>query len=201
MNDFWLDRTKSPQETLEKGYELVEKALAMDDSLPWAHISLSFIYILKGSMTRRLLKRNGLWLSIPAIGGLFSICLDPALCMPAGGSHSNVSKSNPTQSQRFDLYLCVFRPCLPNAGRFEEAVSAYKKGIQRAPDFIVAHVGLGTTYSLMGREKEARAEAEEVLRINPNFSLDHFARTGLKSYKDQSEIDKIVNAMRKAGLK
>jgi hypothetical protein len=53
----------------------------------------------------------------------------------------------------------------------------------------------------MGREKEARAEAEEVLRINPNFSLDHFARTALKSYKDQSEIDKVVNAMRKAGLK
>ena len=87
-----------------------------------------------------------------------------------------------------------------NAGRFQEAVSAYKKGIQRAPDFIVAHIGLGTTYSLMGREKEARAEAEEVLRINPKFSLDHFAKTGAP-YKDQSEIDKIVNAMRKAGLK
>jgi hypothetical protein len=53
----------------------------------------------------------------------------------------------------------------------------------------------------MGREKEARAEAEEILRINPNFSLDHFARTALMSYKDQSEIDKVVNAMRKAGLK
>ena len=89
---------------------------------------------------------------------------------------------------------------LRNAGRFEEAVSAYKKGIQRAPDFIMAHIGLGTTYSLMGREKEARAQAEEVLRINPKFSLDYFAKTGAP-YKDQSQIDTIVNAMRKAGLK
>jgi adenylate cyclase len=88
-----------------------------------------------------------------------------------------------------------------NAGRFEEAVLAYKKSLQRAPDFVAARIGLGTTYSLMGREKEARAEAEEVLRINPKFSLDHFARTALMSYKDQSEIDKVVNAMRKAGLK
>jgi cytochrome c-type biogenesis protein CcmH/NrfG len=88
-----------------------------------------------------------------------------------------------------------------NAGRFEEAVWAYKKSLQRAPDFVAAHIGLGTTYSLMSREKEARAEAEEILRINPNFSLDHFARTALMSYKDQSEIDKVVNAMRKAGLK
>jgi len=86
------------------------------------------------------------------------------------------------------------------AGRFEDAVSAYKEAIHRAPGLIPAHIGLGTTYSLMGREKEARAEAEEVLRINPKFSLDHFAKTGL-FYRDQSEKDKIVNAMRKAGLK
>lgn len=44
-------------------------------------------------------------------------------------------------------------------------------------------------------------KGRSVLRINPNFSLDHFARTALVSYKDQSEIDKVVNAMRKAGLK
>jgi len=77
---------------------------------------------------------------------------------------------------------------------------AFKKGIQRAPDHITAHIGLGTAYSLMGREEEARVEAEEVLRINPKFSLDHFVKTAAP-YKDQSEVDKIINAMRKAGLK
>ena len=52
---------------------------------------------------------------------------------------------------------------------------------------------------MMGREKEARAEAAEVLRINPKFSLDLYAKR--LPYKDQSEIDKFANAMRKAGLK
>ncbi len=52
---------------------------------------------------------------------------------------------------------------------------------------------------MMGREKEARAEAAEVLRINPKFSLDYFAKT--LPYKDQSVTDKVVNALRKAGLK
>ena len=52
----------------------------------------------------------------------------------------------------------------------------------------------------MGREKEARAEAEEVLRINPKFLLDYYASQGAK-YKDQSENDKVINAMRKLGLK
>ena len=61
-------------------------------------------------------------------------------------------------------------------GRFEEAVSAYKKAIQLAPDNIIAHIGLAATYSMMGREKEARAEAAEVLRINPKFSLDYYGK-------------------------
>ena len=84
-------------------------------------------------------------------------------------------------------------------GRFEEAVSAYKKALQRSPDNLLAHVLLATTYSMMGREKEARAEAAEVLRINPKFSLDYFAKT--LPYKDQKVINNLIDALRKAGLK
>jgi adenylate cyclase len=84
-------------------------------------------------------------------------------------------------------------------GRFEEAVSAFKKALQRAPNNLTVHIGLGATYSLMGREKEARAEAEEILRINPRFSLDYFKM--ISPYKDPLEIDKIADALRKAGLK
>jgi adenylate cyclase len=54
---------------------------------------------------------------------------------------------------------------------------------------------------MMGREKEARAEAAEVLRINPKFSLDLWTKRGRQIYKDESEVDKLVDAMRKAGLK
>jgi adenylate cyclase len=202
VNDFWLDRTKSRQETLEKAHELAKKALAMDDSLPGAHISLSFIYILEREYDKAIAEAERAVALDPSGSEAYSQYASTLLfaCRPeeAIPMFQKAIRLNPNASTYTFVFLGhAFR----NAGRFEEAVLAYKKGIQRAPNFIVAHVGLGTTYSLMGREKEARAEAEEVLRINPNFSLDHFARTGLKSYKDQSEIDKIVNAMRKAGLK
>jgi hypothetical protein len=52
---------------------------------------------------------------------------------------------------------------------------------------------------MMGRENDARAEAAEILRVNPKFSLDSLAK--MLPYKDQSQTDKIVNALRKAGLK
>ncbi len=84
-------------------------------------------------------------------------------------------------------------------GRFEEAVSAYKKAIQIAPNNLTAHLGLTATYSLMGREKEARAEAAEVLRINPKFSLDYLAK--ISSMKDSPAKDRFFGALRKAGLR
>jgi hypothetical protein len=52
---------------------------------------------------------------------------------------------------------------------------------------------------MMGREKEAQSEAEEVRRLNPKFSADYFAK--VSPYKDQTETDKIIDALRKAGLK
>jgi hypothetical protein len=52
---------------------------------------------------------------------------------------------------------------------------------------------------MMGREQEARAEGAEVLRLNPKFSVDSYAK--ILTFKDQSVIDNFVDALRKAGLK
>jgi tetratricopeptide (TPR) repeat protein len=86
------------------------------------------------------------------------------------------------------------------AERYEEAVSAFKKTTQLAPDNFHYRVRLAVTCSLMGREREARTEAAEVLRINPKFSVDELAMMS-PPFKDPSEMDKIVNALHKAGLK
>jgi tetratricopeptide (TPR) repeat protein len=92
----------------------------------------------------------------------------------------------------------VFGTVLRITGRFEEAVSTYKKALQLAPDDIFARAGLATTYIMMGREKEARAEGAEILRIDPNFTIERFLKgaPGNQSYKDR-----VADALRKAGLK
>ena len=91
--------------------------------------------------------------------------------------------------------------CYRRTGRFEEAVSAFKQALLRSPDNIFAHLSLASTYILMGREKEARAEAAEVLRINPKFSLDNYAKAVASSFPDQSALDNYIGQLRKAGLK
>ena len=57
---------------------------------------------------------------------------------------------------------------------------------------------LAATYSLLGREGEARAEASEVLKIDPKFSIEHFEKT--VPYKNQADKELIIDALRNAGL-
>jgi adenylate cyclase len=197
-HDHALGNTKSPQETLEKGIELAQKALAMDESIASAHSLLCGLY-------RRMREYEK---SIAE--GERAVALDPG---GAGvlthyavslGAVGRPEESIPLfqKAIRLDPFSSPYRSfgdALREAGRFEEAASALKKAIQLAPDDIRAHYYLAATYIMMGREKEARAEAAEVLRIDPKFSLDFLAK--ILPYKDQSERDKVINALRKAGLK
>jgi hypothetical protein len=54
-------------------------------------------------------------------------------------------------------------------------------------------------YSDLGREQEARAEAAEVLRIKPDFSVENYARAN--PFKDNAIVEHRKGLLRKAGLK
>jgi len=83
-------------------------------------------------------------------------------------------------------------------GQYEEAVVTYKKSLQiYGPDQVGAHVGLAGNYIFLGLENEARAEAVEVLRINPKFSVEQY----VKSWPASAYKERWTEALLKAGLK
>jgi adenylate cyclase len=198
--EYWLGLGKSPRESIEKGIELAQKALAMDDSLPAAHCLLSNFYTLKREHEKAI--AEGERAVALDLGGAFAH-LAYGMSLNYGGRSEEAIpvlqkaiRLNPLGETGYFLHLGHAYRVM---GRFEEAVSAYKKSLQRSPDNIFAHLGLAATYSMMGREQEARAEAAEVLRLNPKFSVDSYAKRLM--FKDQSVTDKFVDALHKAGLK
>ena len=81
-------------------------------------------------------------------------------------------------------------------GRHDEAISTLKKALQNAPKDYLSRLLLTRAYVFAGRPDDAQAEAAEVLRLNPNFSLEKFAKT----YKGKDK-DRSMAAYRQAGLK
>jgi adenylate cyclase len=84
-------------------------------------------------------------------------------------------------------------------GRYEEAIETLKRVLDRNSDFMPAHLFLAASYSEIGREEEARAEVAEIERLNPQASLG-VLRPRL-SYKDQAVSERLIDSLRKAGLK
>ena len=50
----------------------------------------------------------------------------------------------------------------------------------------------------LDRKEEAHKAAAEVLRIDPNFSIEYFAKTS--PIKAQADRERLIGALRKAGL-
>jgi len=199
MMDYWFGTSKSPRESIDKAIKMAQKSLDVDDSRAEVHALLGQLYCLRKEWDKAIAE------------GERGVALNPsgadvkywyaATLTYMGRSEEAILlfekaiRLNPFGPSR---YFLSYGHALRATGRFEEAVSAYKKALQREPNNFFAHLNLCATYSMMGLEKEARAEASEVLRLNPKFSLDYLAK--VSGFKDQSEIEKIITALRKAGL-
>ena len=83
-------------------------------------------------------------------------------------------------------------------GRFDEAIAAYRESLQRNPDNIPSHSGLAAIYGSSGREKEAGEEAQEALRLDPNFTCRQWAKT--LPLGDQETKQLLIDGLHKAGL-
>ena len=96
------------------------------------------------------------------------------------------------------LYFLQLANSYRDLGRYEKAIEASKKALQREPNTQFAYIHMAVSYVRLGQEKEARAAAAEILRINPKFSLERYA----KMLPFPHPIaDLVINDLRKAGLK
>jgi len=73
-----------------------------------------------------------------------------------------------------------------------------KEALKGSPDQLEAYLLLVVSYSLLNHIKEAREAAEEVLRIDPDFSIKRLSK--MLPFKHQETVDIIIDALRQGGL-
>jgi adenylate cyclase len=201
MMDVFLGSSKSPKDSIKRAIALNKKVLALDDSLPNAHSQLGLLY----TMTRQHDKgvaeaKRGVELDPNSasahrlLGITLSYAGRPEEAIPVLKKAIRLEPFTP------GVYYQNLGAAYRNAGQCDEAISAYEEALRRASSSLRAQVGATAAYSICGREEEARAAAVGVLRINPNFSCDYYAKKTLP-YKNQADIDRVIGALRRAGLK
>jgi len=200
MMDWWLGTSKSPKESLRRAIELGEKAIALDESDALANASLGLYYTYAGQFHKAVAHaERGLALDPNSSAVLFNSGTALAYSGRPGETIPLFHKAIRLNPFVPSPYLYHMSAAYRMVGRFDEAVEQAKKAVERDPKNPLPYLALCSAYILAGREAEARVAAAEVLKINPRFSVERFAKA--LPYRDRSFIDRTTDALRKAGLK
>ncbi len=201
-NEIVLGVPNNPREAAEQAFKNAEKAVTLDDSSAAAHVNLSKAYIFLKEHDKAIAEAQkavsvdpNSALAYDALGMALSYAGRPQEAIPF---LKNSFRLSPIPSG--SVPFIILGHAYFELGQYEEAVATFKRVLQLfGADDLLAHLWLAATYASMGREKEAHAEAAEVLRLDPTFSVEPYCRR--QPYKNQKVIDDNMSAMRKAGLK
>jgi adenylate cyclase len=198
--DMWFGTSKSPEASMAKAKQLVQKAIDLNDSYADAHAFLGWIFAMTGQYDKALAH------------GEKAVDLNPnsaeshmrygKILTQAGNYKESISELqtaislNPIPPNVY-LYSLGLAYCFD--GQYDQAIKWCERAVREAPNAMFARLFLALTYSLSGRDEEAQIEAAEVLRIYPNFSLEKFAKRCAQ--EDKTQCERVVSALRKAGLK
>jgi TolB-like protein/class 3 adenylate cyclase/tetratricopeptide (TPR) repeat protein len=97
-----------------------------------------------------------------------------------------------------DIWLHFQAQVAYQLGRYPEAVGLLKRRILRNPDTDMSRWLLAASYGQMGLIEEAHEAWRELLRVNPDYSIEH--RRKVLPYKHPEDFEKIIDGLRKAGL-
>jgi len=197
--------TLSPPQSMERALECAQKAIGLSDSCAKAQGLMGYINLFNrkfdeaiesGEKAVRINPNDPIMLSILAAIMLYNGKLDESIA-----TIKNAMRLSP-------YYPAIFLSNLTTsnflAGHYEEALAAGELLLARARkgEFspFLAHMYLARAYIGLGQNQKAREHAEEMLKINPNFSLANYRKT-VSYYKDPALADRLIDPLRKAGLK
>jgi TolB-like protein/class 3 adenylate cyclase/Flp pilus assembly protein TadD len=196
----WIWQWSPDPQALEWAFESAQRAAVLNDSLANAHGILGMVHLWNKQPEQAIVEAEraialnpGDAFSYAALGLILAYMGRPEEAVRSieqALRHKPVIADQHLNNAGIAYYL---------AGRTEEAIAPLKQYLARYPNILGAHLTLAAVYSELGKEEEARAEAMEVLRLNPKFSLEvHKERTPIK---DPALLERHIAALRKAGLK
>jgi adenylate cyclase len=194
----WTHGWSQDPQLLGRAFELAQKAIALDDTLPEAHRVLGDVYLWRKQHEEAIAELEKAISLNPnyadAIAGLGDVLNHAGNPEEAIRLVKRATRLNP---HHHAWYFYVLGLSYISTERYEKAVEILKRGLIRNPDFMIIHLLLAGIYAEANRMEEARVEVEEVLRITPDFSLEVFKEKA--PFKDQARLDRFAEALRKAG--
>jgi len=186
---------------LDRAIGLEQKAIALDDAHAYAaHANLCRFYPFKRQYDQAVTEcQRAIELAPSYTYAYFSLAEVSVRSGKPQEAIRFVEKTERIDPRNRGLYELDRGAAYILMGRYAEAIPVFKAYFVSYPHVMWAHVWQAVAYSELGREQEARAEAVEIMRISPGFSLT--AEKERMALQDQTLEERYINDLRKAGLK
>jgi adenylate cyclase len=200
MVDVWLTSNKSPKDSIAKSRELAKKAIALDNSLAEPYALLASLNIMTGEHDKAVVQAEKAVALNPNSADLHyrlgKVLIFVGRAEDSIPEYKKAIRLDPIPPNYF-LYSLGY--AYAKTDQYNKAINWCEKAVHQQPNDIFAHIMMASVYSFSGRDEEAQAEADEVLRINPKFSLEKYAK--VINYKNKDDKNRVIEALRKTGLK
>jgi len=194
---------KSPAQSIKRAEEYAQKAISINDSSALAQALMSGVRRSQGKWDEAVEygeKAFALNPNDPRV--VFSLALTIHYLGRFDESIALTKRAMRISPYYPAIYLSLLAPSYVIAGRYQEAIEACEQMLDRSRkgeiNPVFAHVFLAEAYVGLGQLDKAREQAEEVLKIDPRFSLKSEKR--LTAFKDPVIGERRLAALRKAGL-
>ena len=164
----WTSQQNPAAQTLAQALAAAQRGIALNDSYPAGHIPLGFVYLWQKQYEQALTEMERIIALDPNLAdgyaGLAEVLSRVGRPEEAMGMVEQALRRKPFAT---DNHLISIGIAYDLAGQTEEAIASLRQYLSRYPNILGAHLTLAAVYSELGKDAEARAEAAEVLRINP----------------------------------
>ena len=183
---------------LDRAHQLARKAVQLDSNLPDAHAALGLALLRRHDHEAAIAEfERAMALNPNFTHQAFSEVLvyagDSARAIEAVERHMRL---DPFYMPQAPLWLGFAHYMLK---QYSQALPPLREYVSRAPNFRGGHACLAATYAQLGKLEEARAEAAEVLRIEPNWTIEG-TQARLSPFKSTQDAEHYFDGLRKAGL-
>ncbi|MER8693315.1 adenylate/guanylate cyclase domain-containing protein [Mesorhizobium opportunistum] len=189
----------SPPESMAQAEEAATRAVMLDGSDPWAHWALAIVKLYTRRHDGAIDEAERALVLNPNFAEAH-VALGEALYY-SGRSEDAVESfaRGKTLNPYFPDVLLHFQAlALFQLGRYEEAADLLMQRLARNAVTDVSRALLAASYGHLGRFAEAHVAWQEVLRVNPDYSLEY--RRKVLPYKNPADFELMVEGLRKAGI-